>query len=299
MKKNNILKYLLPVVLVGLFASCKDSYPQPDFSKGTPIIELPVASLNGNGGGNSFDARLPVQTTPVDTYIEVNYAAPNPNTTDVTVNMAVDDAVFTKYVNAQNDTTTHLLKSEYYSLSNNITIPKGAGKVEYHIKVNTSNLSTDSIYAIPLKIVKASTGLISGNFGTLVLLVIPKNMYEGNYSLSGNITRNSSNGPDLTLGGTYKSGLTTALTTKSGTAAYFKQYWKDGSPVGGIDSLYLTVNQTTNKVIVASKTNATLKNTNGYDNRYDPATKTFYLAFDWGTAPNTRLAVDTLVYTGQ
>lgn len=302
MKKNNILKYLLPVVLAGLFASCKDSYPQPDFSKGTPIIELPVASLAGNGGGNSMSFGLSIQSTPSDSYIIVNYAAADANPTDVNVTLAVDKATLDKYnsVNYGTDTSSYMpqLPDADYSLSNTVTIPKGARKVEYHIKFNTTLINPSLTYALPLKIVKASSGTISGNFGTLVLLIGVKNIYDGTYTLKGNITRNSASGPDLNLGGTYKTGLTTNLTTLTSNTDSFTQYWRDGSGVGGIGGLFLSVDPTTNKVTVASTSNATLKNTDGYNNRYDPATKTFYLAFDWGTAPNTRLAVDTLVYTG-
>ncbi|RYE26827.1 MAG: hypothetical protein EOP45_03125 [Sphingobacteriaceae bacterium] len=62
--------------------------------------------------------------------------------------------------------------------------------------------------------------------------------------------------------------------------------------------MYLAVDPATNKVTVSATGNSVLKNTAGYDNHYDPATRTFYLAFNWGTAPSTRIAVDTLVYTG-
>jgi len=297
MKKNNLIKYLLPIVLVGLFASCKDSYPQPDFSTLPPIIELPVAALAGNGGGNSMTASFSIQSTPTDYYIIVNYAAPNPNTSDIGVTLAVDTATLGKF-NTINGTTYPQLPAADYSLSNTITIPKGVGKVEYHIKFNSSLIDPSATYALPLKIVNATSGTISGNFGTLVLLIGVKNIYDGTYTLQGNVTRNSDTGPDMSLGGAYKAGLTTHVTTLTAYTDSFTQYWRDGSGVAGIDGLFLTVDPATNNVTVASTSNPALKNTAGYNNHYDPTTKTFYLAFDWGTAPNTRLAVDTLVYTG-
>jgi len=301
MKKNNIIKYLLPIVLAGVFTSCKDSYPQPDFSTVPPIIELPVASPAGDAGGNYMSEGITASATPTDIYIIVNYAAPNPNTSDVTVTLAVDsvgaNSVFGKY-KAVHDTIPPL-PANAFSLSNTVTIPKGVGKVEYHIKINTSAIpDITKTYALPLKIVSASSGTISGNFGTLVLLIGVKNAYDGTYTLTGNVTRNSATGPDLSLGGSYKAGLTTHVTTLTSNTDSFTQYWRDGSGVAGIDGLYLTVDPATNKVTVASTSNAVLKNTDGYNNHYDPTTKTFYLAFDWGVSPNTRLAVDTLVYTG-
>lgn len=301
MKKKNILKYLLPIILAGLFASCKDSYPQPDFSKGPAIIELPVASPTGDTGGNYMAEGITASATPTDIYIIVNYAAPNPNTSDISVTLAVDsvgaNSVFGKY-KAVHDTIPPL-PGDAFSLSNTVTIPKGVGKVEYHIKINTAAIpDITKTYGLPLKIVSASSGTISGNFGSVVLLVGIKNIYDGSYALSGNITRNSATGPDMSLGGTFKAGVSLHFTTITSNTDSFSQTWRDGSGVGGIDGTYITVNQATNKVTVASTSNATLKNTSGYDNHYDPATKTLYLAFDWGVAPNTRLAVDTLVYTG-
>ncbi len=41
---------------------------------------------------------------------------------------------------------------------------------------------------------------------------------------------------------------------------------------------------------------ATLVNEPTYNNHYDPATKTFYISFLWGTFPNNRAATDTLTF---
>jgi hypothetical protein len=40
-----------------------------------------------------------------------------------------------------------------------------------------------------------------------------------------------------------------------------------------------------------------LANTPGYDNRYDPATKTFYISFKWNASPTGRSTTDTLTYS--
>ena len=298
MTKNNILKGLVPLLLATILVSCKDSYVQPDFTKVTPVVELPVPSLAGNGGGNSMSASFSIQSAPSDYFIYVNYAAPDANATDVGVTLAVDTATLGKF-NRTNGTSYPLLPAADYSLNNSIAIPAGQRKVQYHIKFNTSLIDPSATYALPLKIVSAPGVTISGNFGTLVLLIGVKNIYDGTYTIKGQITRNSATGPDTNLGGFLKSGLTTKVGTLTATSNSFSQYWRDGSATGGIDGLYLTVNPTTNAVTIASTGNATLKNTAGYNSRYDPATKTFYLAFDWGTAPATRIAVDTLVYKGQ
>lgn len=298
MTKKKLLIGTVPFLLALALVSCKDRYVQPDFTKVPPIIELPVASLAGDGSGNSMNFGLTIGPS-VDSYIYVNYAAPNPNTSDVTVTMAVDDAVLKKY-NSVRDSDNQIspLPAGSFTAPTKITIPAGAGKVQYHVKFNTTLFDPAKTYGLPLKIVDGGGNTVSGNYGTLVMVVNAKNIYDGTYTMKGTITRNSATGQDTNLGGVIKSGVTTQLATLSATANSFGQYWRDGSGVGGIDGLRLSVDPTTNKVTVSSTGNATLKNTPGYNSHYDPATKTFYLAFDWGTAPSTRLAVDTLVYSG-
>lgn len=297
MTKNKFIIGLVPLLVTMVMISCKDRYVQPDFTKVPPVVELPVASLAGNGGGNSMGASFANQVEPTDYFIMVNYAAPDANPTDLNVTLDVDTAVLGKY-NRTNGTNYPVLPAADYKLTNTITIPAGQRKVEYHVKFNTSLFEPSITYALPLRVVNASGVTISSNFGSIVLLVSAKNRYDGTYTLKGTITRNSASGPDLSLGGVYKAGLTTHVSTIDGNTSSFSQYWRDGSGVSGIDGLQLTVDPATNAVKVSATGNGALKNTAGYNNHYDPATKTFYLAFDWGTAPSTRLAVDTLVYTG-
>jgi hypothetical protein len=63
--------------------------------------------------------------------------------------------------------------------------------------------------------------------------------------------------------------------------------------------LQLTVDPATNKVTVVATGNSAVQNTAGKDNYYDPDTKTFHLAFDWGAdANNKRIFEGTLTYSG-
>jgi len=124
------------------------------------------------------------------------------------------------------------------------------------------------------------------------------NAYDGKYSINGTITRNSANGPDTSLGGTITNGPVRNLVTAGTNRLQLVPIWKDGSNVGGIDLTHITIDPATNNVTVSSETNATVKNIDGAVNKYDPATKTFTLNFEWGTAPDTRSTSLTLKYTG-
>jgi hypothetical protein len=63
---------------------------------------------------------------------------------------------------------------------------------------------------------------------------------------------------------------------------------------GGYEPI-ITVDPTTNKISLKSS-GGTISANPSYDNRYDPATKTFYISFTWGAGVTARLHTDTLVY---
>lgn len=168
MKK--IALYIMAFVLVCSHSACLKDDSQPDFTKNKPIIELPVGSSAGNGGGNSIAASFNISDTPSDYFIYVNYAAPDANPQDVNVTVAVDPAVLTKF-NSVNNKNYILLPSDAYSLSNKVTIPSGQRKVQLPIKINTKNLDVTKIYALPISITDGGGFTVSGNFGTLVTVI--------------------------------------------------------------------------------------------------------------------------------
>lgn len=299
MKTNHILKCLVPVLL-GL-ASCKDSIPQPDFSKTTPIVELAVASLAGNGGGNSMAASFAIQTTPTDYYIIVNYAAADANANDVKVTLAVDTAVLGKY-NRANGTAYELLPTADYNLSTTVTIPKGQRKVEYHMTFNTSLINPSVRYDLPLKIIDASGNTISGNFGTLNLLVGVKNAYDADYTTTGYLFHPSSPRALKDTKHISTVGLNTCsagLGDLYGSNYYF-QFDVDGSTLKNWVAIGATPAAPASGFMTADSPGAAdyssaAPNAPGtspwtsatYNNTYDATAKTFYMHYGYnGSAPN-------------
>jgi hypothetical protein len=151
----------------------------------------------------------------------------------------------------------------------------------------------------------------SGNFKiseagkeTLVRVVI-KNQWDGVYAFGpGNIERFTAGAPneDDPLQGDFKSLSDRSLETLGPNSVSFSPLWATGGGVGGIDGTFITVDPNVGAdgkmaVTMASATNATLANIPGEENSYDPATKTFKLAFAWGTA-NRRNFRTTLKYKG-
>lgn len=194
-------------------------------------------------------------------------------------------------------------------------IPKGQGKVNVTIPVNKAPLDPSKSYAIRFTIASVSEGIISELGKTIEVYVSVKNQYDGIYSVvSGKVTRytapgvpagdalsgNLAGNPDVYMVTVNANTVTIPVAGQVGSLQ-----WAAGnnSAVAGIDGLRIAVNQTTNQVTVTSLGNATLANWAGSTpgityNRYDPATKTFYLAFNWNPTANVREYEIVLKYKG-
>jgi hypothetical protein len=122
-----------------------------------------------------------------------------------------------------------------------------------------------------------------------------KNPYDGMYKvIGGQVQRYTAPGaPEVggSLNGPLAGNQDVTLTTiDANTVEITGLQWAkgSGSGVAGIDNLRATVDPVTNLVTMRSLGNATLTNWSGKVNRYDPATKTFNLAFDWNQTANRR-----------
>jgi hypothetical protein len=62
---------------------------------------------------------------------------------------------------------------------------RGERKANFSVKLKTSQFDFSKTYALPLAIMSASKGIISGNFGKIVYKVGAKNKYDGIYTLKG------------------------------------------------------------------------------------------------------------------
>jgi hypothetical protein len=296
MKNKNIIKWVFPVLcVVGLSACLKNENLQPDFSATTPVVELPVASPTGDGSVNSLSTSLTQSDTPSTYSFYVNYAASSTKATDINVTFGISPAAINSYNAAHaGDAPIVIMPASAYTMPTTITIPAGQRRVEVPITAQSRLLDPNFTYGVPVTITDASGEVISKNFASLVVKFSVKNQYDGKYAYKGYIFREG----DPALSGFFKD-LTSNLETNGANGLNFPNpVWSNGTAVGGIGGLTINVDPATNKVTMKSKDQPNLVNTPGYDNRYDPATKTFYLSFQWGVSPSTRMATDTLTYTG-
>lgn len=224
--------------------------------------------------------------------INVSYSGAGNAPEDITVNLGVDTA-FLRVYNTQNGTHYVDPPKAIYNLPATAVIKKGTRSIQVKAAV-TNNASFDFAvnYALALKITSASAGVISSNFGKSLFSFGVRNVYDGHYSLKGYSLRSG----DAAKTGNFVRAAGMDLVTVGGNIVQFGelQVWADLTGVG-IGNPTFTIN-TDNSVTVNSSGGA--YNAPGYNCRYVPAEKTFYVSFSWGAGPAARLATDTLTYIG-
>ena len=274
MKMNYIIKGIFPVLLamVSLTSCLKDENPQVDLSQVPALVDF--NAVKGT-------AALNISSTPTDYNVPVNYRSTDPASKDVVVTMSVDQVTLDKY-NTANGTALELLPAAIYTLNPKVTIPAGKRVVNLPIKISTSLIDPSKAYAIPLKMVSADGAIVSGNFGTLVLSVAVKNMYDGKYAVTGTALRAG----DPVLSGDFAETEFSLLTTGANSVIMSKNaIWATGSGIGGIGPFEFTIDPVTNLVTVSDDVNPAVVNNPAGTNSYDPATKTLTVSVYWGNGP--------------
>jgi hypothetical protein len=311
-RKSIILLGLGLTALCGLLSSCLKDKEVDEGRMGFQVNkEQKIVEIAGpTDGFVSVDLLNSNNDTTVDIVV-VRLASEEPAKEDVSVTLAVDPAVVTAY-NDEQHTNFQVPAANLYSfVSPTVTIPKGEREATLQLRLKTSPLS-GTPYALGIKVASVSdpSVTISGNYKTQVVFLAIRNPYDGIYSVeSGTVTRYTAPGVPAgdALSGSLAGNPDVALATvgattvspppATGTGAL---QWAAGNnlTVSGIDGLRFAVDPVTNLVTVTSAGNATLSNWSGKDNRYDPATKTFYLAFRWNPTSNVREYEVVLKYKG-
>ncbi len=103
---------------------------------------------------------------------------------DIQVEVAVADSAVIKFYNTQNARTYLVLPSSMFSLpQTKVTIKKGTRQVNLPITFTDPAQLFNKNYVLALTIKSASSGIISGNFGTMLYLLSGINRYDGVYVL--------------------------------------------------------------------------------------------------------------------
>lgn len=236
------------------------------------------------------------------------------NGSDLSVPFTVvlkDDTAAIRAYNTANGTSYVNLPRIWYtanvpatSMGGTYTLPFASGDFAKQVTITIPNatlLDPSTTYALAFTLISNSGGFKNATGKTFIFAVGAKNSYDGVYSVvSGFVQRYSGPGPtnpiccDGLTGpvGPAQGNPDISLTT---TGAYSNVFgpgvgvtWSSAAGVGGIDGLRLSVDPVTNLVTMSSTANLTLGNWAGRINKYDPATKTFTLAFNWNPVTTTR-----------
>jgi hypothetical protein len=289
MKLLNIsFKTLLIIGSTVLAFSCKKPGISEISDAGQTLVKFPrsdfqLVSLNLLTSPQSF---------------EVDFRRDVPNEEEInkslTATVMLDPTVISDY-NTAHGTSYIALPAGNFNVDastpasgNTITMSFAPGEFAKPIKINVPNASTldpNRRYALGFKIASVTGAKISA-LNTILVEVGLKNQWDGDYSVvSGTVTRYTAPGVpanDALSGSLAGNPDVTLTTTGPNTVEITGLQWAaQGGGVGGINNLRATVDPATNLVTMSSLGAPSLTNWAGHENKYDPATKTFYLAFRW------------------
>ncbi|MGB8193426.1 MAG: DUF1735 domain-containing protein [Chitinophagaceae bacterium] len=291
-----------------LFASCTK---QADFnSSGETRIKLP------QGADEKVALALDFKPGLTDVVLlDVRRDAPTNAELQkaITVKIKDDPAIVTAY-NAAHATNYIALPAAAYTVDAGNPVAGGIWTVTFNagdharpllIKLDPTKLDLSKQYALGFTITDAGGAKIASGLESAMVEVGVKNKYDGIYAvISGNVTRYTAPGTvenPSTLNGPLAGNPDVTMTTVgANTVEISGLQWTAGSNsgVGGINNLRATIDPVTNAVTMQALGNLTLTNWAGKDNRYDPATKTFYLAFRWNPTGAVREYQIVLQYKG-
>ena len=304
--------FLSFIALIAVLVSCvkKDDYYKKDTAETNRKTTVQIT-----GASDIIAYARDVKATN-DTFILIDVRRyPNSNAElnqPLTVKLTKNSGLIDAYNTANGTGYVELPSGAYTLLSdiNSITFQPGEAVKEIKISVDQSKLDLSQQYALGFSIADAGSDAVAVPALKDALYDIGvKNQYDGIYSVvSGTVTRYTAPGspagdalsgslagnPDVTL---ITSGANSVAIPPPGPGSI---QWAAGnnSYVAGIDGLNITVDPVTNLTTITSASNPTLTDWPGKENRYDPATQTFYLNFRWNPTANVREYSIVLKYKG-
>ena len=178
----------LMLVTVALSGCLKDNSVTLDPSKGHNVIEFAnPAQIVTNGTPHPLYSFSYEATATPSLPITISYSGPEATAPeDITVKFGIGDVSNINDYNTATDNTYVPLNSAGFSLSaNEVVIKKGTSKATFNVLLKPSAFDFAASEVLALTITSASSGIISGNFNTILLSVAAKNKYDGVYTVTG------------------------------------------------------------------------------------------------------------------
>lgn len=228
---KNIIKAITLLLVVTSFTSClKDNRLVLDPAKGHNVIEFAnPAQIVSNGTPHplyqfSYDATSTPSLPITVSYSGPEVAAPQ----DITVKFAVADTSSIGQYNRATDNSYVALNSSGYTLSaNEVVIKAGTSKATFNVLLKPAAFDFTKAEVLALTITSVSSGIISGNFNTILLNVSAKNKYDGQYTVTATAPMTDATNASLT--GLYPENKMSLITTgPNSVAMYDGQYYSAG-----------------------------------------------------------------------
>lgn len=263
------------VILTSLSSCLKDDSAVLDPDKGFNVIEFANPGEIAIKGSTYPLYVLSYEIVPeVTKTITVSYSGPvSEAPEDITVSLALAPESVIKEYNDKHDKHYELMPSTSYEFTTtSVVIKKGTSKASFDIKFKPNTFDLAKAQVVPLKIVSASSGVVSGNFNTILLNVGAKNAYDGIYQYT--TSSNTSLKPDRDV--------EVELVTKSATTVGLKP---------GLLGFYsnevsYTIDPTTFAITVDCPSLG-VQTPQDTRSKYDPATKTLTVFWKQGNGGRT------------
>jgi hypothetical protein len=191
-------KLLILTLISGLFlSSCLDDERYSLDPEGYQnVIEFIDPSVPASQVGAIYPVWITAFTVnPEISFTQkVSFSGPQDNSNDIVLELEVDPLALDEYNEQMEDglngnpalggATYELLPSTLYSIPNlTVTIPRGQKEAEVSITVFPDQFDLSKNYALPLRIVSASSGVLSKHYSVAILATVVKNKYDGIYSV--------------------------------------------------------------------------------------------------------------------
>jgi hypothetical protein len=297
------LKLLLTAIapLAVLFTSCLKSHNSTDVIDDNGSIVTVISDVGPNGGSRVvvLNAAPPTETIDLITLKVYSPRGIKPSG-PVHVRLVVTNA-----------SGFDQMPASGYSLPLEYDIPAGTNELTVPITLNKNSLDLTKNYGIQVSIASVSQGVIGENDKTMIISFQIKNQWDGRYNLTWTNYHPTAN-PGYT-------GSSTQVEMHTNGPNSVKLYWPLAGAyctpaiLNGGPSYFLaqepnyTVNTGTNAVTVQNVAPGAVTFYSmavGFNSRWDPATKTFFVKWGYSYAvpgvfdAGCREWTQTLVYTG-
>lgn len=312
--KSLALAAVLPIMLAGCLKDNKFINSAIQSNQGANV---PVVGMAANVSSTENFALVAYDNGNNDTTVDllpISVGGTSPADKDLHITVEQVDQLVDNY-NAANETEYTPPPVGSFTTSSTVLIKKGAYIGYLQIKFKPSNyIGQPYALGYRIKSIQETGYAISGNLDSAVCAIVIKNKYDGNYNLKMQSTGwgayTIADGPTTytwpsKVGFSSTGGNTLIFSTAE--AANFQMGF---TPTGGVASFGAATPQFafdlgTNKLTGVtnltpdSRNRAFKLNPEVTDSRYDPATKTIYIAYIMGQDGRPDMKIyDTLTYSG-